>query len=182
MPQFSSTPPPEASAPGVRLVRTPGSKPVVATITSDDVIGTPTHFFKHRTVPCEGHGCEPCQAGYSWRWHGYVSCIDATTHEHILFEFTAKASEYFKAYRKTHGTLRGCMFHAERAGKRYNAAVIIRCKPADLAGQDLPAGFNIPDLLCHIWNVPTSATEITDRVLDRVGRQLKVHTGDNGEN
>lgn len=181
MPRFSTEPPPEARRPGIRLLRTPAGRAIVAVITSDDVVGTPTHFYKHRTIPCEGNDCEPCRAGYSWRWHGYVSCVDETTHEHVLFEFTAKASDYFKAYKKQHGSLRGCLFHAARAGQRYNAAVIIRCRPADLAGRDLPEGLNIPPLLCHIWNVPVTATELTERHPDRLGKQLRLHPDDNGQ-
>lgn len=180
MPHFSNEPPPEARRPGIRLVRTPAGRPIVAVITSDDVVGTPTHFYKHRTLPCEGVDCEACRAGYPWRWHGYISCVDESTHEHVLFEFTAKASDYFKAYKKQHGTLRGCLFHAARAGQRYNAPVIIRCRPADLAGRSLPQQLNIPPLLCHIWNVAVEIPEDRPRHPDRIGKHLRVVPGNNG--
>jgi len=155
MPQFSNEAPPESTRPGFRLIRTPAQRSVVAIVTCDDLVGCPTHFYRNRTLPCEAPNCEPCNTGHAWRWHGYVSCVDQSSHEHILFEMTAQASDAFRDYRKEHNTLRGCLFKASRVSFRYNGRVVIRCKPADLAGVTLPGPPNIPVMLCHIWNIPT---------------------------
>jgi len=106
MPTFSNRPPPEGHRPGIALVRTPANRPLVAIVTSDDLVGTPTHYHRNRTTPCEGDGCPVCAEGYSWKWHGYLSCIDQATQEHVMFEMTAQAADPFRAYHKQYNTLR----------------------------------------------------------------------------
>lgn len=164
MPNFSNRPPDDADRPGIRLVRTPSGHPLVAIVSSEDLVGTATHFHHNRTMPCEGPGCKLCAEGHSWRWHGYFSCVDQSTREHILFEFTAQASDAFRDYREKYSTLRGCLFKATRAGNRYNARVMIQTKPADLAQTYLPPGVDLPKVLCHIWNIPTPEATVTDRI------------------
>lgn len=181
MPQFSNQPPPDPARPGFPLVRTPSSHTFLGIITSDDLIGCPTHFYRNRTMPCEGEGCEPCSKGYSWRWHGYFACVDQSNHEHVIFEVTAAASDNFRDYRQEHGTLRGCLFRAARTGLRYNGRVTIACKPADLAGVMLPAAPNVPVILCHIWNIPSSEIEVAGRSRDHQKLLVTPTDGDGRE-
>lgn len=148
------------------MIRTPANRPFVAIVSSDDLVGTNTHYYHNRTTPCEGTGCPICAEGHSWRWHGYLSCVDQGTKEHVLFEFTAQASDAFRAYRDRYSTLRGCLFKATRHAQRYNGRVTIQTRPADLEGKDLPPGVNLTAMLCHIWNIPVPEAEITGRVKD----------------
>jgi len=164
--QFSNEPPETGRRPGIALVRTPGNRPLVAIVTSDDLVGTNTHYYRNRTSPCEGDGCPICAEGLSWRWHGYLSCVDQGTKEHILFEFTAQASDAFRAYRARYGTLRGCLFKATRHAQRYNGRVSIQTRPADLEGKDLPPPVNLKAMLCHIWNISMPEAEILGTVKD----------------
>jgi hypothetical protein len=163
MPIFSNEPPPDSDRPGFPLTRTPAAHAFLGIITSDDLVGCPTHFYRNRTMPCDGEGCEPCHKGYTWRWHGYFSCVDQSNHEHVIFEVTATASDPLREYRKLNDTLRGCLFKAARRGHKYNGRVIIICKPADLAGVLLPAAPNIPKILCHIWNIPSNEATVVGR-------------------
>jgi len=166
MPDFTNSPPPDSHSPGISLIRTPGNRPLVAIVTSDDLVGTNTHYYHNRTTPCEGQNCPICQEGYSWRWHGYLSCVDQSSHEHVLFEMTAQASDPLRAYRKQYGSLRGCLFKATRQANRYNGRVTIQTRPADLTDKTLPRGANLTAMLCHIWNIPLPEAEITGRVKD----------------
>ena len=155
MPNFTNRPPAEPRGPAFPLQRTPTSKPLIAIITCDDLIGCPTHFFKGRTQPCSAPDCEACLEQVSWRWHGYVSALNVTTHEHFIFEMTAQATDALVAYRKQHDTLRGCLFEARRLHARQNARVILRCKPADLQQISLPTPPNLEHALSILWNLPT---------------------------
>jgi len=94
-------------------------------ITSPDLLGCNTHFFGGHTVPCETPECEACLKGIPWRWHGYLAAIQAQTHAHFIFEFTAQAGDTFREYFQLHGTLRGCIFQAERMHHRPNGRVIL---------------------------------------------------------
>ena len=154
MPQFSHEPPPLPDGYIFRIVRTPPTATFQAVITCTDPLGCNTHFANNRTVPCEGLGnCNLCADGHSRRWHGYVSCVDTATLEHVLFEFTAHASDTFKNYRDLHNTMRACIFKAFRPSKRPNGRVIIHTTPGDETRIRLPEPPDIARLLCHIWNV-----------------------------
>ncbi len=144
----------------MRLRRTPGPGSLTATVTCDRLIGCPTHFFQRRTIPCEGDGCPSCQEGLGWRWHGYVTAVDHTTHEHFIFEMTAQAAEPFLEYFNRHGTLVGCILRSTRLGQSNNGRVMIRCTPQDLTRINLPTPPDVAQCLCKIWNVPNSETEV----------------------
>jgi len=161
--RFTNRPPVDDTGPNLRLRRTPTFGKLVAIVTSTDLVGCPTHFFNKRTVPCEPPDCPACAAGYSWRWHGYLSATDIKTHEHFLFEMTAQATEPFVEYREQHHNLVGCLFEASRLGEHPNGRVIIRCKPTDLTQVKLPSPPNLPACLCHIWNIATPEAEVQGR-------------------
>ena len=154
MPQWTNTPPASDSGPALRIVRTPTTAPLSGAITSPDLVGCPTHYYQHRTIPCEPPNCPACAEGIGWRWHGWVATVLPQSQEHVLFEFTATASEYFRRFRDTYGTLRGCIFVASRINNRPNARVTIRTKQHDPSKIQLPEAPDICKALAHIWGIP----------------------------
>ncbi|KKL13131.1 hypothetical protein LCGC14_2528840, partial [marine sediment metagenome] len=83
MPKWQSAPPADQPGFSLRILRTPTNKPIVAYVTSTDVIGCITHFARNRTIPCEGQdNCTWCEEGFSWRWHGYLAALLTDTLEH----------------------------------------------------------------------------------------------------
>lgn len=179
MPKWTNDPPKEPRGPGLPLRRCPPAQKLEAIVTSDNLIGCPTHYFRSRTIPCEKPNCEPCDQGFSWRWHGYLTAVDTGTSEHFIFEMTAAAAEAFTAHRDRYDTLRGCHFRAHRPSRTANGRVIIQTKPGDLQKTTLPDPPNVTAALTHIWNIPTSDTN-TDR-LERGHPHLRVepHAGNN---
>lgn len=63
MPTFSSDVPIDPRGPAFPIVRTPISRPLTAIVTSPNLVGCYTHYFKGRTIPCEGSGCRLCMEG-----------------------------------------------------------------------------------------------------------------------
>lgn len=169
MPVWSNDVPQDPRGPAFQLKRTPAGKPIVALITSDDLIGCFTHFWGGHTVPCEGQACEACHNNIPYRWHGYLSAIDTTTRQHFIFEMTAQAADAFKDFRKANGTLRGCLFEARRLRPAANSRVCIRCKPADLREQHLPTAPDLRKCMAIIWGIPDTDAEINGLAKD-VGR------------
>lgn len=158
MPRWSNAPPKGSDQPSFRIIRTPADKSLTAIITSPDIVGCATHFVQNRTVPCEqddqkGIVCQHCAAGHSWRWHGYLSAILTTSHEHVLFEFTGPPSDTFRNYLLHAGSLRGCLFTARRPSGRPNGRVVIACKSIDQTTLRLPAPPNIRNILSRVWNI-----------------------------
>ncbi len=154
MPIFSNSPPAPDGERALPLKRTPAAGKLRAVITSDDLIGTNTHFYGGHTVPCEAPDCEPCQKGSPWRWHGYVSAIQAQTRLHFLFEFTAQAADVFREYHALHKTLRGCIFDSERMHHKPNGRVILQVKTGDLAQLGLPPQPDLEACMRIIWHCP----------------------------
>lgn len=144
MPQFSDTPPRNPKGVSFQIVRTPAGQPLIGIITSENLVGCFTHFWKRRTMPCKHPECDACKSGIPFRWHAYQSAYLTKTHAHVLFECTAQAAERFVEYREAHGSIRGCLFQASRANSAPNARLIIQCRPADLREIILP---NPPDIL-----------------------------------
>lgn len=157
---FSDRPPQETSGYNFDIVRCPASGKLRAAITSETLVGCPTHFFRGHTVPCSGADCSACAEGLPWRWHGYVTIFTSATHFHQLLELTAPPAEALAAYRQTHGTLRGCEIILNRTSPRPNGRVRIQTKPLDLTQMSLPSPPDLRLILATMWNLPDLAQEI----------------------
>ncbi|MEE9472471.1 MAG: hypothetical protein V3V82_00625 [Acidimicrobiia bacterium] len=166
MPIWSTDVPKPGRGPSFPLKRTPQGRGIIAIVTSDDLVGCDTHWWGGHTVPCEGEQCEAHKAGIPFRWHGYLSAVDTTSHLHFIFEMTAQAADTFKDFRKAHGSLRGCIFEAKRLKSAHNSRVCIRCKPADLREAHLPQPPDLPACMAIIWSVPHPDVAIAGTLKD----------------
>lgn len=63
MPTFSHDVPTDPRGPAFPIVRTPPGRPLTAIITSPDLVGCYTHYFKGRTSPCDSPKCHLCAIG-----------------------------------------------------------------------------------------------------------------------
>lgn len=146
------------------LMRCPANKPLTGIILSDDLLGTPTHFFHGRTIPCDDETCPACEEGVPWRWHVYLALWGVSSHRTILFETTAKAAEPLITYRKAYGTLRGCLLTAKRANTAANSRVIIQTSQADLQKMPIPDAPNVIAALSIIWNIEQPSISVGGRL------------------
>jgi len=154
MPTYTNTIPDPAHGPALPIRRAPAAGQLVAIITSPDLVGTNTHYYKGRTMPCEAPECEPCRNGVPYRWHSYVSAWETKTALHFIFECTAAGSEPFIEYREHHGTLRGCIFQARRWQQRPNGRILLQTKPADLNEMRLTKPPDLVKCLATLWSLP----------------------------
>ncbi len=160
MPAWTHNVPEDPRGPAFPILRTPSYKPLTAIVTSEDLVGTYTHFYKGRTMPHEQEACEACKAGVPYRWHAYLSAWTQSTGLHFIFESTAQAAETFTEYREAFGTLRGCVFLAQRMNQKANGRVLIRTKPVDLKSMVIPEPPDIIKCLSIIWNLPAPSVSI----------------------
>lgn len=182
MPAWTNSPPKDAAGPSLPLLRTPASKPLVAVVTSDDLIGTYTHFWHGHTIPCNRPDCEACRDSIPYRWHAYLSAYRPFDGLHFLFEMTAQASENFVTYRMAHGTLRGCLFEMRRHHSKPNGRLLVRCRPADLANMVLPKQPDLLVVLAVLWNLPLDAVTHGARDPDRRTQSVRAHAPKNPMN
>lgn len=161
---FSNAPPTDDRSFGLTLIRTPADRPLVAVITSDDLVGCNTHYWGGRTVPCQRPVCKPCADGIPFRWHGYVGVFSPTTGKHALLELTAQACDPIAQYVLAHGTTRGAKIECSRHGRKQNGRVWTAISEAKSIPANLPDAPNIPAILAVIWNMPRAAMEPATRL------------------
>ncbi len=159
MPNFSNSIPNETKRHGYDLRRTPPDKPLKGIITCEKLIGCYTHWWNGRTVPCEDTDCKACESNTPSRWHCYLSLLESGTHDHIIFECTAKAALPITEYLLDNPTLRGVLLSAWRPKRRRNARVEILLKPIDLSSIKIPQAPDVIQAMSVIWQLPGAALE-----------------------
>ena len=160
MPKWSNEVPESPRGPALPIRRTPSLRPLEAIVTSEDLLGCYTHFYKGSTIPCEGTDCPAHQDGIPFRWHAYLTAVDCANNLHFIFEVTALGAKYFTDYRDIHNTLRGCKFLARRWNNRPNGRILIQCKPCDLAERHIPSPPDVRKCMAIIWSLPDPALTI----------------------
>lgn len=160
--KFSNTPPDDPRGHALPIVRTPAGKKFAAVITSDDIVGCNTHFWGGKTVPCEVPDCEACKNGMPYRWHAYCSAVLQPSGLHVLYETTALAAENLVTFRRSNGTLRGCLIDAYRWRGSANGRVIIKCERTSQALDTLPPEPNLIRCLAIIWQLPENGVACGD--------------------
>jgi len=171
MPTWSHFPPADELRGNMQLVRTPRDGSLVGIVTSDDLIGTNTHFWGGRTTPCEPPSCPACDAGCPTRWHAYLSFLRLDIGTQQLLELTAQASIIFSRYVDAHDTLRGCHFKSYRTGTAKNSKIEVLTKPADLTKLILPDPPDILAVLAMIWRI-NPATWNKDGAVNRITKYI----------
>jgi hypothetical protein len=173
MPTWSNHLPPTEKHMGFDLRRTPQAAPLQAIVTCEELLVCDTHFWGGRTVPCErfirlpdgaltAGNCPPCIDLMPFRTHVYVSAMDAKSREHFIFECTAHAGKAFEQYHEANGTLRSCIFHAQRPKGKPNSAVVLQTNTANLERVSLPDPPNLIKALSTIWRLPTTGLSASD--------------------
>jgi hypothetical protein len=160
MPKWTHEVPESPRGPALPIRRTPANRPLEAIVTSEDLIGCYTHFYKGSTVPCEGDQCPAHQDGIPFRWHAYLTAVDAHNNLHFIFEVTALGAEYFTAFRDHHQTLRGCYFQAKRWNNKPNGRILIQTKPCDLAERQIPDPPDLRKCMAILWSLPAADVDV----------------------
>lgn len=153
MHDWSNQPPRSREFAGVALTRVPASGPLAGIITSEDLLGKPTHWTKGRTLPCTGPDCPHCKEQCPKRWHAYISYLELVTRKHAVLEITALAAEQLKNALIVKGFLRGLEFQAVRRAHRPNGPItfLFRVAPEGIAA--LPPPIDVRRFMAVLWNM-----------------------------
>jgi len=154
MPTWTKQPPADPRGQGLPIIRTPAARELVAVVTSEQLIGTDTHFWGGHTVPCERPECDACNNGIAYRWHGYLTAYNPADQLHFIFEMTAQAAQGFAKYQELHNSLRCCQFTAWRWGRRKNGRVIIKLEHSAVPDHALPKAPDVAAVMAIIWRLP----------------------------
>lgn len=161
MPEFSDRPPAESSGHNFDVVRCPATGKLRACVTSENLLGCPTHFYRGHTVPCEPPDCPACCESLPWRWHGYIAIFTAQSHLHQLLELTAPPAEKLAEWFDLHKTLRGCEITLNRVSPRPNGRVHVILRAIDIASIQLPPAPDLRRVLATLWNLPAATQAVS---------------------
>jgi hypothetical protein len=156
---WSNRPPAPTEFAGIRLIRVPAGRELVAVITSTQLTGCYTHYVRRRTQPCLGQDCPHCLDGLQPRWHGYLSARSVSSATHYVLELTALAAGPVADYYDRQKTLRGARLHAKRLGSKPNSPVTTNVVPHDSDLRTLPREVNMPKYLALLWSLNGHAND-----------------------
>lgn len=171
--EYTNQIPKDTTGYSLPIKRTPPTAPLVAVVTSEDLLGCYTHFYLGRTQPHTTPTCPACEANMPYRWHAYLAAIDVKTGLHFLFECTAIAAEAFVTFREAYGSLRGCKFEARRQNRSPNGRILIRTAPIDRKALQLPTAPDLTKLLATLWSVSADTTQANGRNPEKRTDQIR---------
>lgn len=144
------------------LIRVPPTGISKVLILSNDVTGTNLHYWRGRSEPCHGDGCEACLDGQMPRWRGYVVMMSTRTKQKGLLELTAAAMDPIDEYFAEHGTLRGAELAISRSGGKPNGKLSSTIKFGGLPAGSLPTAPELEGILLRLWGYSTDDTQRGD--------------------
>lgn len=165
---------------GIDLLRAKCGKPILGIALSDGIVGAWTHYFRRRTSPCVGEGCEACGSQSPRRWLGYVALFDESTQKPFMVELTVAAARQLTRDFAEMRTMRGAWVIIERMSKRPNGRVVAgRCIRAPRTA-GLPECPDLERILLYMWHCPDRQLRLLDEsppaelgeVRDSFGRKL----------
>lgn len=151
MPNWSTDLPEPRTYAEIRLLRVPTGGILQGIITSETVVGTPTHWDNCRTQPCDGPDCELCKKGRPSRWQGYISLFNQVNNRQCVVQITDLAAQQLEQFRRQYGHIRGLLAAFSRVAKRQNARITVETRQLPQPVADLPGPVDIPDYMAMIW-------------------------------
>jgi hypothetical protein len=153
MPVWTNQIPSDNPYNGIALLRTPASGAIAATILSDNIVGTYTHYAHGRTQPCERPDCPLCSEKVPYRYHAYIAILSERTARQAVLEITAAPAAILLAWRVEYSTLRGAHLVARRSAKRANGKVIMEVSQGHIAPNALPKAIDCTAFMSTMWNL-----------------------------
>jgi len=151
MPNWTDRPPVHTRQHAYSLFRTPAQGTISGIITSPTVLGCLTHFYRGRTIPCEGENCPACNDKRPPRYHAYVGLLGKKSREHALFELTGHAAAPLYDWIEAGKSLRGAALNAYRTRGGSNAPVTVQLSQMPGLEVVLPEPPDIQAALELIW-------------------------------
>jgi len=155
------------------LHRSKPGRTINGIITSNDLVGAYTHFWKGRTSLCTYPECEPCSVSRSARWYGYLHIWNPETNASGILEITPSCLPAIDDWLEKFGTLRGAKISVSRASHKINSRVVATLKATNFAIDRIPPCVDVISQLCRMWEVTREAAATADDDAQGVRAKLK---------
>lgn len=160
-----------------RIYRTPVGREVELICLSGNYLGASLHYWKGRSTPCIGAGCEACKSGQRPRWKGYVQAYHPATRTIVIFEFTERGYEPMQEAINHHGHLRGLKFRACRLNRKANGPIQLAFSELREESPHLPVGGDLAAMLERIWEVRQQCFDIPAQITQNTTAASRVTNG-----
>jgi hypothetical protein len=150
---FQNRPPSVITFRCLDLVRCPPRGGLRGLLTCERSIGTYTHYFGGKTVPCGDSLCAACDAQCAKRWHSYVSLYTPAPEKHVICEITLAAAEELWAFEDQNESIREAHLTLSRRGDRDNGRVSTAFSWAHKGKLRLPYAPDLEQQLRVIWGL-----------------------------
>lgn len=112
---------------------------------------TPLHYWRRRSTPCLGKGCEACEHGEAPRPKGYAAVTGKNDTKIWLLEVTENCAVPITAQMELRTTLRGCVVALSRLEQRANGKLSIEFGGKSIDGTLIPQAPDVEEVLRRIW-------------------------------
>lgn len=153
MSHWQSKPDSSSRTENYRIYRTPVGREVELICLSENFLGAKLHYWKGRSTPCSGTGCEACKNGQRPRWKGYILAYHMATKTVVIFEFTERGYEPMEEALIRHKRLRGMKFKTFRLNKKTNGPIQLSFSELREESPHLPKAGDLATMLERIWEV-----------------------------
>lgn len=160
-----------------RIYRTPVGREVELICLSGNFLGASLHYWKGRSTPCIGTGCEACKSGHRPRWKGYILAYHPATKTTVIFEFTERGYEPMQEAINHHGHLRGLKFRACRLNRKANGPIQLAFSELREESPHLPVAGDLASMLERIWEVRQQAFDFESDVMQNKPGAIRVTGG-----
>lgn len=147
---------------GIDLKRATCGRPIVAYSLSERVVGKFTHYYRRRTVPCDGDQCQMCLEKSPKRWLGYIVLFDEATQKPFMVELTLAAARQLTRDFPALASMRGCFIEVARMGKRSNGRVVSQKLARNSRSEPMVQCPDVPRILNHMWACPDRQLRLLD--------------------
>ncbi|GAH09165.1 unnamed protein product [marine sediment metagenome] len=133
------------------ILRVPPNGTRNAVILSHYFAWTPLHYWRRRSTPCLGEGCEACEHGEAPRPKGYAAVAAKNKTKVWLLEVTENCAEAIVAEMELRTTLRGAVVNLSRLDQRANGKLTIEFAGKSIDATLIPAAPDVEEVLRRIW-------------------------------
>lgn len=176
MPIWTREPSAEERTPNVPIIRTPAKGALVGFCTSYHLIGCNLHWWKNRSLPCEGKNCPACAGKTPWRWKGYIGLWQPEIVTHSILEFPAGCCDPITNFCEHDETIRGAIVKLTRVPQKQNGRVVLQIKRPKEPQMPFPDALDITVNLGRIWDMPAHQ----DAIMPERAKARRVTTESNG--
>lgn len=151
--RFRSTNRPTAKARKYDILRVPGVGAGNLVLLGHEFLWHDLHYWRGRSTPCFGEGCEPCEHNCQVRERGYIAITPRNKIDVMILEVTDQCGEVIAGEHEKLVTIRGQVVGLSRMEKKSNGRLAIEFSGQCIDAKLLPESPDVAEIMRRIWGM-----------------------------